>query len=195
MRRASLQVVHDTVWEMELWHGTDCTIIPELLRHGLQPPADSQASEDCERSGGKHLGTTLCGTTCEHCCEPHVWDRCHMYGLGVYLADLVAKSHLYVRPKKNVYSLLRCRVSLGNPYCIRSDKKRRASLHNFCKCEDPRREIKDTVQPWSPGAGYDCFFVQGFPEATRGLGARCNEYIVFHPFLILPLYLVEYTLD
>lgn len=26
-----------------------------------------------------------------------MWDRCHMYGLGVYLADLAQKSHRYVR--------------------------------------------------------------------------------------------------
>merc|ERR1712093_748143 len=49
------------------------------------------------------LCTTLCGTDCSHCCKEHKWGKCHMYGLGVYLADLAQKSHRYVRePEQRV---------------------------------------------------------------------------------------------
>merc|ERR1711985_121757 len=30
---------------------------------------------------------------CEYCTERHEWDRCHMFGLGIYLADMAQKSH------------------------------------------------------------------------------------------------------
>jgi len=88
---------HGYALERELWHGTSCKALPELLTHGLQPPSDTAPAQSCPKSGGKGLCTTLCGTDCEHCREPHRWDRCHMYGLGVYLADQAQKSHRYVR--------------------------------------------------------------------------------------------------
>merc|ERR1719188_1718647 len=53
---------------------------------------------------GRNLCTTLCSTSCERCKEPHHWHRCHMYGLGIYLADLPAKSHRYVRAPLEVSS-------------------------------------------------------------------------------------------
>merc|ERR1711933_601634 len=83
--------------ETELWHGANCNAFSDLLTHGLQPPSDTCAAATCPVSGGKKLCTTLCGRDCEHCCEPHEWEKCHMYGLGVYLADLAQKSHRYVR--------------------------------------------------------------------------------------------------
>lgn len=96
-RRNFLDQKHGFTVEKELWHGTNCKAIPELLTHGLQPPSDTRASDKCSKSGGKNLSTTLCGTDCHHCLEAHVWDKCHMYGLGVYMADLAQKSHRYVR--------------------------------------------------------------------------------------------------
>merc|ERR1719189_224139 len=67
------------------------------MTHGLQPPADTKPSDECPHSGKKGLCTTLCGTDCHRCREAHAWDRCHMYGSGVYLADLAQKAHRYVR--------------------------------------------------------------------------------------------------
>lgn len=96
-RRAFLQDKHGYTMEKELWHGTSCKALPELLTHGLQPPSDTAPAHGCPRSGGKGLCTTLCGTDCEHCQAAHCWDRCHMYGLGVYMADQAQKSHRYVR--------------------------------------------------------------------------------------------------
>lgn len=96
-RRTFLTQKHGFAVEKDLWHGTSCKAISELLTHGLQPPSDTKASERCPKSGGRGLCTTLCGTDCKHCTEAHNWSRCHMYGLGIYLADLAQKSHRYVR--------------------------------------------------------------------------------------------------
>jgi len=96
-RRSFLADKHGFALEKELWHGTNCKVLPELLTHGLQPPSDTEPSDTCPVSGGKNLCTTLCGNGCKHCTKPHMWHRCHMYGYGVYLADLAQKSHRYVR--------------------------------------------------------------------------------------------------
>lgn len=96
-RRTFLTQKHGFALEKELWHGTNCKAIPELLTHGLQPPSDTKPSDRCPISGGKGLCTTLCGTECPHCTDAHVWHKCHMYGLGVYMADVAQKSHRYVR--------------------------------------------------------------------------------------------------
>lgn len=96
-RRNFLTDKHGFALEKELWHGTNCKALPDLLTHGLQPPSDTEASDDCPVSGRKGLSTTLCSSSCKHCNKPHVWNRCHMYGHGIYLADLAQKSHRYVR--------------------------------------------------------------------------------------------------
>lgn len=96
-RRTFLTQKHGFVVEKELWHGTNGKAIGELLTHGLQPPSDRRPSDSCPVSGGKGLCTSLCSTGCKHCTEPHSWGKCHMYGLGVYMADLAQKSHRYVR--------------------------------------------------------------------------------------------------
>lgn len=90
-RKAYLERTYDgTVVEQELWHGTHTAAVGHLLAHGLQPPSDTCAADSCPRSGGKGC-TSLCGSRCEHCTEPHKWGMCHMYGLGVYLADMAGK--------------------------------------------------------------------------------------------------------
>merc|ERR1711964_659817 len=82
--------------EMELYHGTNMNILENLYTHGLFPPSDMEAAEECPVSGNKGLRTSLCMNDCEFCTEPHKWDRCHMFGLGIYLADIAQKSHRYV---------------------------------------------------------------------------------------------------
>jgi hypothetical protein len=96
-RRNFLTQKHGFAVEKELWHGTNCKAVSELLTHGLQPPSDIAPSDDCPVSGGKGLCTSLCGTNCKYCRDQHHWNKCHMYGLGIYLADLAQKSHRYVR--------------------------------------------------------------------------------------------------
>lgn len=191
--------IHDKqgfVVEKELWHGTSVDAIPTLLQHGLQPPADSVPSDDCPVSGNRGLCTTLCGTECSHCQKAHVWGKCHMYGLGVYLADIAQKSHQYVRkPSHRGYSMLLCRVCLGNPYLIESNLLRSSAMHDLCWCQDPSEFLESQTEDWSVAKGHDSFYVKGQSGAQKhGLGVYNSEYIVFQPYQILPLYLVEYAL-
>jgi len=181
--------------EKELWHGTSCEALPTLLRHGLQPPSDTCPSEACPTSGGKGLCTTLCGTGCQHCTQEHHWNRCHMYGLGVYLADVAAKSHQYVRkPTRGEYSMLWCRVCLGNPYLVEGNLLTQSALHDTCWCQDPSEGLESLAEEWSVTKGHDAYYVKGLSgKQKHGLGVFNNEYIVFQPYQILPLYRVDYT--
>jgi len=296
-RRGFLQDKHGFVVEKELWHGTNCKTLPELLTNGLQPPSDTQPSDDCPLSGGKGLCTTLCGNDCKHCKDPHVWGRCHMYGLGVYLADLAHKSHRYVREpcpaseydgpissysgpvwqimlgddwynydkRKNreieqayqaghafytmsqreggykldfdmcmqideelgeawpfrrleraedddsattqaaaanpangprVYSMLRCRVLLGNPYLIEGDLLEPSGMHDMCWCQNPSDALELSTEPWCTQKGHDAFFIRGQAGGqAQGRGVYNSEYVVFQPYQILPLYQIDYVLD
>merc|ERR1712048_3029 len=102
----------------ELYHGTNNNITDVLYTHELQPPSDCNASDACPVSGGKGLSTTLCNNDCKHCTQKHEWNRCHMFGLGIYLADLAQKSHRYVsQPKGNRYRIVVCSV-LGKSFQV-----------------------------------------------------------------------------
>merc|ERR1712232_457120 len=69
------------------------------------------ASDSCPTSGGKGLRNSLCTNNCPHCTERHQWDRCHMYGLGIYMGDIAAKSHRYVsRPDATAGGRRRCHL-------------------------------------------------------------------------------------
>jgi len=182
--------------EKELWHGTSVDAIPTLLQHGLQPTADSRPSDKCPISGNKGLCTTLCSTECQHCTDAHCWDKCHMYGLGVYLADIAQKSHQYVRTSKGsaTYSMLRCRVLLGNPYLIEGNLLKSSAMHDLCWCQDPSDYLDKLAEDWSISKGHDSYYVKGQAGSQKhGLGVYNNEYIVFQPYQILPLYRVDYT--
>merc|ERR1712050_789943 len=119
----------------ELYHGTNNNILNILYQHGLQPPSDTQASDDCPLSGGKGLCTTLCDNTCRYCTQKHEWNRCHMYGLGIYLADMAQKSHRYVsqpatqRGGRQVYKMVVCSV-LGKSYQIEAHLKTKEAMHD-----------------------------------------------------------------
>lgn len=195
-RRAFLHDKHGFAVEKELWHGTSVDAIATLLKHGLQPPADSIASDACPVSGKKGLCTTLCGTECEHCTQAHGWGKCHMYGLGVYLADIAQKSHQYVRRSHgSTYSMLRCRVVLGNPYLIEGNLLSGPAMHDVCWCQDPSEFLESLSEDWSTAKGHDSYYVKGQGGSQKhGLGVHNNEYIVFQPYQILPLYRVDYTM-
>lgn len=286
-RRGFLRDKQSFVVEKELWHGTSCKALPELLTHGLQPPSDTQASEECPRSGGKGLCTSLCGTDCQKCREPHAWGHCHMYGLGVYLADQAQKSHRYVRQPevcrlpsverrwqtilagkwrffdndsqiefeqayaagtkihkftargwsyhldinrmvqvnlstkrerpvrrledadldgdslvadasedRHVYSMLRCRVVLGNPYLIEGNLLKADAMHDMCWCQNPADALESCAEAWEVSKGHDAFYIRGQAGAQKsGLGVYNSEYVVFQPYQILPLYKVDYMLE
>mmetsp|Transcript_52652 Transcript_52652/g.170008 ORF Transcript_52652/g.170008 Transcript_52652/m.170008 type:complete len:426 (+) Transcript_52652:91-1368(+) len=200
-RKAYTTQKQGSVEERELWHGTSVEALSDLLTNGLQPPADRKAGERCARSGGKNLCTTLCDRTCQHCVEPHRWHRCHMFGLGVYFADVSRKSHRYVSSKrdpttgKEIYSLLRCRVCLGRPYLIEGHLLHPDAMHDFVLCDDPSDMLESIADEWMP-SGHDAFYVRGLQRSVKsGLGVYNSEYIIFHAWQILPLYRVDYTLS
>jgi len=195
-RRAFIHEKQAFAVEKELWHGTSVDAIPTLLKHGLQPPADSVPSEACPVSGGKGLCTTLCSTGCSFCTGAHSWGKCHMYGLGVYMADIAQKSHQYVRKSSgSTYSMLRCRVCLGNPYLIEGNLLSPAAMHDVCWTQDPSEFLETLAEDWSIAKGHDSYYVRGQAGSQKhGLGVHNNEYIIFQPYQILPLYRVDYTL-
>lgn len=118
----------------ELYHGTNNNIHDVLFQHGLQPPSDVQASEMCPVSGGKGLCTTLCNNDCKHCTEKHEWNRCHMFGLGIYLADTAQKSHRYVsQPQQSAgrrcYKMIVCSV-LGRAFKVQGHLRCAEAMHD-----------------------------------------------------------------
>jgi len=195
-RRAFIHDKQGFTMEKELWHGTSVDAIPTLLKHGLHPPADSVASDACPVSGKKGLCTTLCGTECKHCTAAHGWGKCHMYGLGVYLADMACKSHQYVRKcNSDTYSMIRCKVCLGNPYMIDGNLLSAAAMHDTCWCNDPSEFLDKLAEDWSIAKGHDSYYVKGQAGSQKhGLGVHNDEYIVFQPYQILPLYRVDYAI-
>eukprot|EP01063_Lacrimia_lanifica_P023059 TRINITY_DN3055_c0_g1_i2.p3 TRINITY_DN3055_c0_g1~~TRINITY_DN3055_c0_g1_i2.p3 ORF type:complete len:732 (+),score=360.21 TRINITY_DN3055_c0_g1_i2:52-2247(+) len=192
-RRAFSTAMHGSVSEKELWHGTDCSVLDTLLTRGMQCPADSRACDECPVSGGKGLCTTLCGTDCARCVEPHVWGECHMFGMGLYMADQPQKSHRYVRPHNGVHQLVKCRVNLGSPYMIEANLRTPDAMHNLVRCSDPKDMIEANQHAWDTMKGHESFYVKGLgAKAKHGLGVVNNEYVVFHPAQVLPLYVVDY---
>eukprot|EP00931_Biecheleriopsis_adriatica_P033445 TRINITY_DN19409_c0_g3_i1.p1 TRINITY_DN19409_c0_g3~~TRINITY_DN19409_c0_g3_i1.p1 ORF type:complete len:1373 (-),score=316.79 TRINITY_DN19409_c0_g3_i1:99-4079(-) len=123
---------------LELYHGTNNKILDDVYTHGLSPPSDTKASENCKISGGKGLCTTLCDNNCTHCTERHSWDKCHMFGLGIYLADLAAKSHRYCSEpapaastgKRSRFRMIACSVAVGKTLEVEGHLKEGSAMHD-----------------------------------------------------------------
>jgi len=197
----------------ELYHGTNNNICETLYQHGLQPPSDTQASDSCPVSGGKGLCTTLCNNDCQHCTLKHEWSRCHMYGLGIYLADMAQKSHRYVSQPQMVggrrrFRMIVCSV-LGRAFKIEGHLKCADAMHDVpnvrslsadevdsmiepCKtCSRP--DDKLTIQ--TPAEKCDMLFVQGLGGRVRsGFSVVNSEYIAYHPHQCLPKYEITYEM-
>jgi len=148
----------------ELYHGTNNNITDVLYTHGLQPPSDCNASDSCPVSGGKGLCTTLCDNTCQHCTERHTWKRCHMYGLGIYLADMAQKSHRYcsqptMRNGRQVYKMIVCSV-LGKSFQIEGYLKDGQGMHDVVNVRAlDEEELDNLIEPCKS------------TKATKGVGA------------------------
>mmetsp|Transcript_75751 Transcript_75751/g.118393 ORF Transcript_75751/g.118393 Transcript_75751/m.118393 type:complete len:769 (+) Transcript_75751:3-2309(+) len=133
----------------ELYHGTNNNILDVLYKHGLQPPSDTNASNSCPKSGGKGLSTTLCNNDCQYCIEPHQWNKCHMYGLGIYLADMAQKSHRYCsQPKRKhgveTYRMVVCSV-LGKSFQVEGHLKAATSMHDVVNVRALDDEMMDEM--------------------------------------------------
>jgi len=203
---------------IELFHGTNNLILDDIYTHGLSPPSDFKPSEHCPRSGGKGLCTSLCDNRCEFCIERHEWSRCHMFGLGIYLADLAQKSHRYVSQPEHAgdrrrYRMVVCSVLSGRTLQLEAHLAQGDSLHDMqslraCWPGELRAKVTPVDSATKAiqrcrGAGgsappveqHDLLFV-------KGLGHRCHpgssvfnsEYISFHPYQCLPRYEIVYEI-
>jgi hypothetical protein len=175
----------------ELYHGTNNNILDIIYTHGLQPPSDMQASESCPVSGGKGLCTSLCNNDCQYCTEKHEWNQCHMFGLGIYLADSPQKSHHYVsQPRtstngRQTYRMVVCSV-LGKSFQIDGHLTSMAAMHDVVNVraltDDMVDEMVDRCQVCFSSAGdvqeaacenfevaekSDLLFVRGLGPAAR----------------------------
>lgn len=91
--------------------------------------------------------------------------------------------------------MLRCRVCLGNPYLVEGNLLEGSALHDKCWCQDPYEALESVAEDWSISKGHDAYYVKGLSgKQKHGLGVFNNEYVVFQPFQILPLYRVDYIL-
>jgi len=199
----------------ELYHGTNNLILDVLYQHGLQPPSDTQASESCPVSGGKGLCTTLCDNTCSHCTKRHEWDKCHMFGLGIYLADMAQKSHRYVsHPQctlgRQTYRMILCSV-LGKAFQIEGHLLERDAMHDIVNVRALDEEALDEMIEPCRTCGTSAVSAdnrEGSAEKSdlllvKGLGGRSrpgfsvvnSEFIAFHPAQCLPKYEIVYKLE
>jgi hypothetical protein len=110
--------------------------------------------------------------------------------------DIAQKNHQYVRTLAgSTYSMLRCRVCLGSPYLIEGNLLSAASMHDLCWTQDPSEFLETLAEDWSVAKGHDSYYVRGQAGSQKhGLGVHNNEYTVFQPYQVLPLYRVDYTI-
>lgn len=189
----------------ELFHGTNNKILDMLFRHGLQPPADFKASEACPVSGGKGLCTSLCNNNCKHCTEQHEWDKCHMFGLGIYLADISQKSHRYCSQPEQLpngrrrFRMVLCSV-LGRALEVEGHLKHKDAMHDVCNVRALGDDLKEMIEPCGCSVpskhaveGADILAIKGLGGACRpGFSVVNSEYIAYHPYQCLPKYQITY---
>jgi len=194
--------------QVELYHGTNMNILETIYTHGLFPPSDMEASEECPVSGGKGLRTSLCSNGCKFCTRRHKWDRCHMFGLGVYLGDMAQKSHRYVSEARPVEGgrleccMVVCSVLLGDALRLEGHLRCGAGMHDVqslraLEAADLPRMV-DVLRADGgkrPVDQEDILFVKGLGGCCRpGFSVFNSEYISFHPYQCLPRYEITYLI-
>ena len=203
---------------MELFHGTNCLILDDVYTHGLSPPSDRRPGDRCPRSGGKGLATSLCDNRCELCTARHEWGMCHMFGLGIYLADLAQKSHRYVSQPELVGGaggsaerrrcrMVLCSVLMGRTLQLQGHLLARDGLHDLPSLRSCfPGDLEGVVRPVSGQQSalglstpaidqHDVLFVKGLGrQAQPGASVVNSEYISFHPYQCLPRYEIVYEI-
>lgn len=189
----------------ELYHGTNNNILSNLFTHGLQPPADFSASDACPVSGRKGLCTSLCNNDCKLCVERHEWNRCHMFGLGIYLADISQKSHRYCSQPEVLpngrwrYRMVLCSV-LGRPLEVAGYLRVKDVMHDVPNVRALGSELVEMIEPHGCSVPGKQDVEQADILAIKGLGCDCrpgysvvnSEYIAYHPYQCLPKYQITY---
>lgn len=79
--------------ETLLYHGTCERFLDDIYNNGFKLPADYNHNINCKNfPGNKTTLPSLCYINCKACCgdqiKQHQWNTCHMYGLGIYFADV-----------------------------------------------------------------------------------------------------------
>mmetsp|Transcript_73827 Transcript_73827/g.213624 ORF Transcript_73827/g.213624 Transcript_73827/m.213624 type:complete len:387 (+) Transcript_73827:1169-2329(+) len=192
--------------QVELYHGTNVNILDTVYTHGLFPPSDAQASEECPVSGGKGLRTSLCDNGCKFCRSRHEWDRCHTFGLGGYLGDIAQKSHRYVsgvacEPGAQ-HKMVVCSVLLGDALKLEGHLTEPRGMHEVFSLraldQDSLSGMMESVCQecdTRPVDQKDILFVKGLRQGCRpGYSVFNSEYISFHPYQCLPLYEISYQI-
>merc|ERR1712232_886686 len=194
--------------QVELYHGTNMNILDTVFTHGLSPPSDMEASEDCPVSGGKGLRTSICRNDCKFCTKVHKWDHCHMYGLGIYLADLAQKSHRYISAAEHTDAgrrkckMVVCSVLLGDALQLEGHLKCGDAMHDIQSLRRlGRGDLSKKVNLVSAYAGKrpvdqrDILFVKGMGASCQpGFSVFNSEFISFHPYQSLPRYEITYII-
>merc|ERR1711865_108967 len=130
--------------------------------------------------------------------------RCHMFGLGIYLADLSAKSHRYVSmPKAGVYRMLVCSVLTGSTLQLAGHLRCPDAMHDVDSIRSlwdgdmtSMMELQDGgAQDLAACEKQDLLFIPGLREQSRpGASVYNSEYIAFHAYQVMPRYEISYTL-
>ena len=187
--------------EIPLFHGTSESALTSIFQEGIYIPSDYAPHASCSK-GGK-LSTSLCKTDCKRCVQKHVWNNCHMYGLGAYFATKSSKSDRYVsdmtgsKIHKTGRKMLLCKIFPGVAEVVDNNMKTKDERH-------------DRILP---SKGFDSVFVKGLGRShSPGLGGMylkfwkiwCllfvftvlnDEYIIFNRYQCLPQYLITYDLN
>jgi len=197
---------HEEPRIIELYHGCNCGILDVICQHGLMPPSDIAAADSCPTSGGKGLCTSLCANDCQHCKERHRWDRCHMYGLGIYMADVAAKSHRYVSMPEWVsgrrqYHMIVCEVVASKTLHLKGHLRCGDAMHDVPTLRtiwgDDLSRMVDFVgrSPSESVEQMELLYVEGLQWSSRpGFSVYNSEYISFHPYQCLPRYQITYEI-
>jgi hypothetical protein len=81
----------ETSGEGQFYHGTSEKFLQSIYDDGFSLPSDYAHNSNCKRNKTAPA-YSLCDNTCPDCCgvnkQKHVWKQCHMFGLGIYFANL-----------------------------------------------------------------------------------------------------------
>lgn len=127
-----------------------------------------------------------------------------MFGLGIYLADLAAKSHRYVSmPTAGVHRMLVCSVLTGSTLQISGHLRRQDAMHDIDSVRSLWDGDLDGMVEFEKSEGLnlstyekqDLLFVPGLKDKCRpGFSVYNSEYIAYHAYQVMPRYEISYKL-
>jgi len=129
-----------------------------------------------------------------------------MFGLGIYLADLAAKSHRYCSQPALVcgrrrFRMLVCSV-LGSAFKLEGHLRTAEAMHDVPNSKAVGMEELCEMVELCGDSGNSETMEKSDLLLVQGLGRRCkpgfsvfnSEYIAFHPHQCLPKYEITYEM-